>query len=546
MEILNLSLPAANRFATGYLEGSSDIQNFFHYDYKNDSDYIQRLDELTRRKFYRQELADHIKSFMSKFPHSAEIEKNIDKLRLDNSVAVIGGQQAGLLTGPLYSVHKVISIIKLAQQKERELGIPVVPIFWIAGEDHDYQEVNHVYVLKNNKPEKWIYPEKNLEKKMVTDIPVNKETCLAWVEEIIETFGETNHTNHLRQFAKTALTSAEELTFVDFFASMIMEMFKESGLLIVDSGNKGIRKLEKEFFTKMIRDHAEITSSVLAQQQKVDRAGFRPAIDIGEDAANLFYYDELNNERLLLQFDSQAGVFTARNGDIQFSMEELLEIASEYPEFLSNNVVTRPLMQEWLFPTLAFIGGPGEIAYWAELKQVFEHFQIKMPLLVPRLNITILDRSVETDLAELNLELQAVLESGTERHQMEFIDSLRDKELDDIFDQVRQTLSTQYGYIHSKVEHLDKGLLPLVKKNEDILHKQISFMEKKIDEAVCRKHDAILKKFTRVENALRPGGSPQERVWNPFYYLNQYGTDFISELLQLEFTFDGMHKVIKM
>lgn len=546
MEILNLSLPAANRFATGYLEGSEEIQNFFHYDYKNESAYSQRLEELSGRKFYRQELADHIKGFMSKFPTSAKIDENIEKLRLENSVAIIGGQQAGLLTGPLYSVHKVISIIKLAQQKERQLGIPVVPIFWIAGEDHDYQEVNHVYVLKNNKPEKWIYPEKNLEKKMVTDIALDKETCLAWMEEIFETYGETNHTNQLRQFAKKALNSDGIITFVDFFATIIMEMFKDHGLLIVDSGNKGLRQLEKEFFARMIHHQAEITFRVLSQQQEIGRAGFNSAIDIGEDAANLFYYDELNNERLLLQFDSSAGAFTARNGEITFSKKELLDIASEYPQSLSNNVVTRPLMQEWLFPTLAFIGGPGEIAYWAELKQVFEHFSIKMPLLVPRLNITILDRSVETDLAELNLELKAVMESGTDKYQLKFIDSHRDKELEDLLVQVRETLSVQYEQIRNRTEQVDRGLLPLLEKNEDILLNQISFMEKKIDESICRKHDTILKKFARVENALRPGGSPQERVWNPFYYLNRYGPAFISELLMLDFAFDGTHKVIKL
>ena len=543
MEILNLSLPAANRFATGYLNGNAEIQSFFHYNYQKNSDYRARLEELSDRKFYRKELAQHIEEFMVRFPSSDKVKTSIEKLKHENSVAVIGGQQAGLLTGPLYSVHKVISIIKLAEQQERELRIPVVPIFWIAGEDHDYQEVNHVYALRNDKPEKMTYPEKNIEKLMVSDIPLNHDICLSWIEDIMESFGETNYTNTLREFTNNALELSA--TFVDFFAMIIMEMFKDHGLLIIDSGNKELRRYEKQFFIEQINNQMEITSSVKAQQQIVSKAGFKPAIDISEDAANLFYTNPITMERILLQYDHSKEQFLSKNTEVSLSKDELLAIATEFPERLSNNVVTRPLMQEWLFPTIAFIGGPGEIAYWAELKLVFEHFNIKMPPLVPMLNITFLDRSIETDLAELNLDLKDVLAEGTNKHVLKFIDSMKDRELEELLDEAKNQLKAQYELIRAKSIDVDKSLLPIVKKNEEILLKQIAFMEKKVYESVCRKHDDVLKKFTRVENALRPNGSPQERVWNPFYYLNQYGIDFFSAVLTLSFKFDGTHKVIK-
>ena len=544
MEMLNLSLPAANRFATDYLAGSAELQSFFHYNFKDNNDYVHRLDELKNRTFMRNELADHIQTFMSRYAQSDKIIANIEKLRQGDSVAVIGGQQAGILTGPLYTFHKVISILKLAEQKEAELGVPVVPVFWIAGEDHDYQEVNHVYVMNNNKQEKWTYPEKNLEKKMISEVCINKDLCYSWVEEIIETYGETEHTKEVLSFALESLKTAE--SFVDFFASIIMELFKDSGLLIVDSGNKELRKLEKEYFLKQMNNHQEITTAVFEQQQQTKAAGFPNMIDINANAANLFFYDEEVNERILLQFDRDSGRFTGKNGEVSFSFNELQEIATEFPEKLSNNVVTRPLMQEWLFPTLAFIGGPGEIAYWAELKLVFDHFGLKMPPLVPRLNITILERSIVTDLEELNLDLTEVLISGTGKHELKYIDSLKDREVEELFGNVKTMLSEQYSIVREKSNGIDPVLGPLLEKNEQILMKQISFMEGKIVEAVCRKHDHILRKFTRVENSLRPGGSPQERVWNPFYYLNKYGLNFVSDLLALHYEFDGTHKIIKM
>ncbi|HEY2421471.1 MAG TPA: bacillithiol biosynthesis cysteine-adding enzyme BshC [Neobacillus sp.] len=544
MEILNLSLPATNRFASNYLEQSADIQPFFHYRFNDKKEDEKRLVELNDRSFPRKVIAAHIESFMEAFPSSDAVLRSIDKLKETNSAVVIGGQQAGILTGPLYSIHKVISIIKLAEQKERELGVPVVPVFWIAGEDHDFQEVNHVFVPVEEKIDKWVYPERVLQKKMVSDILLDKELCLTWVQNVIENFGETEHTRQLLAFAEKLL--AKSVTFVDFFANIIMELFKDNGLLIVDSGNPQFRKLQKEFLTKQIYHHNSITHSLLEQQKEIEKKGYPIAIDASERAANLFYYDQRSNERILLEIVPDTDQFVGKSGAVSFSKDELVEIADAYPEKLSNNVVTRPLMQEWLFPTLAFIAGPGEIAYWAELKLVFEHFNIKMPPIYPRLNITMLDRSVETDLKELNLNLTTILSEGTRSEREKFLEAIKDREVDELFSVAKEQFLNHYQLIEAKTLELDRGLLPLLKKNENYILKEINFMQTKLEDAVKLQHDVILKKYARIDLALRPDGFPQERLWNVFYYLNQYGPGLIDALMEPEYEFDGRHKVIKM
>lgn len=544
MEILNLSLPAANRFASNYLEQSEAILPFFHYRFNDMNEDISRLTELGDRSFPRVEVASHIERFMNRYPSSDAVAKSIEKLKKQNSVVVIGGQQAGILTGPLYSIHKIISIIKLAEKKEAELGVPVVPVFWIAGEDHDFQEVNHVNIPVQMRVDKWSYPEKIWQKKMVSDIQLNKEICLSWVENLIEMFGETEHTKFLLEFSREQIIKSN--TFVDFFAHIIMELFKDDGLLIVDSGDSEFRQLQKEFFTLQIEHHAAITYSLLEQQKKIGKEGFPITIDASEQAANLFYYDLKHNERILLEYDSELERFVGKSGAIAFTKMELVEMASENPACLSNNVVTRPLMQEWLFPTLAFIAGPGEISYWAELKLVFEHFHIKMPPIVPRLNITFLDRSVETDLIELGLNLTHVLQNGSNDNREQFLETIKDKEINELFTAAREQLLTQYQAIEAKTAEVDRGLLPLLKKNEAYLLKEIDFMQGRLEDAVKLKHDVILTKYDRVDLALRPDGFPQERVWNIFYYLNQYGINFIRDLMTLSYTFDGSHKVIKL
>ncbi|PAE26911.1 bacillithiol biosynthesis cysteine-adding enzyme BshC [Bacillus sp. 7894-2] len=543
MEILNLSLPATNRFATDYIAQTEELMQFFHYRYNSDSDYKARLAELKGRSFMRKELSQYIGEFMDRFPSSPAVHDSLNKLKQENSAVIIGGQQAGILTGPLYTIHKIISIIHLAKQQESKLGIPVVPVFWIAGEDHDYQEVNHIFIEKNNKLEKMTYPEKVLEKKMVSNVPLNGEKCRAWVEDIIETFGETEHTKNILLILEEIIMHSH--TYVDFFAGIIMHLFKETGLLLVDSGDQRLRKLESCIFGKQIKGFEEITNRVKSQQQHLENSGFPNAIDLSDNAANLFYYDEKHKERILLEFNQDKKVFTGKECFHEFTMNELLEIAETHPERLSNNVVTRPITQECLFPVLGFIAGPGEIAYWAELKMAFEWFGMKMPPIMPRLNITFLERSVESDLDELGLDLQSVLISGTEEVKEVYLESTKNESIEDQFRKTKEQLKQNYELIEELTLKDVSALLPLLKKNEELLLKQIDFMENKIQKSIQQKYDVVIKKYEKAENSLRPGGIPQERVWNILYYLNKYGTDFLEELLHFSFDFDGTHKVIK-
>jgi bacillithiol synthase len=544
MEILNLSLSATNRFASNYLEKSPDVLSFFHYRFNDLSEDQKRLDEISNRNFPREKVADHIEKFMERFPSSEAVYNSLAKLKQLNSVVVIGGQQAGILTGPLYSIHKIISIIKLAEEKERQLGVPVVPVFWIAGEDHDFHEVNHVFMPIERRVDKWPYPEKVKQKKMVSDITLDKNVCKKWVINLIENYGETNNTKELITFAEEALMKSS--TFVDFFANIVMELFKDYGLLIVDSGDSNFRQLQKENFSQQIENHREITNNLLEQQSVIGKNGFPITIDSNENAANLFYCHPKSNERILLEYDSINKTFVGKSGAVLLTKDELMQIANHDPAKLSNNVVTRPLMQELLFPTLAFIAGPGEISYWAELKLVFEHFNIKMPPIVPRLNITLLERAIESDINELKLELSEVLSRGSVEERDRYLESIKDKEVAELFSSLKSQLLKQYQLIEMKTNELDRSLIPLLKKNENYLVKQIDFMETKLEESVKSKFDVILSKFNRIDLSLRPDGFPQERVWNIFYYLNQYGTNFIKELMELEFEFDGRHKVIKL
>ncbi|WP_335870512.1 bacillithiol biosynthesis cysteine-adding enzyme BshC [Bacillus sp. 2205SS5-2] len=537
MELEKFSIPATNRFASLYLHQEKPVTDYFHYDLSQSSLYEQRVKDLEMRDFQRRKLAKCIEDYMNPFPSSEKVNDSLRKLKT-NGVVVIGGQQAGLLTGPLYSIHKIISIIVLAKQQEQALNVPVIPVFWIAGEDHDYQEINHVFAFDEGKSFKLSYPESNLEKQMVSSLEFDKDKMSNWIRSVFEHFGETFYTNDLLKFIEVAIESTTSI--VDLFSYIVMELFKDEGLLIIDSANPSLREIEAPFFRQLLEKHSAITGKLLLQQTQIQDDGFQPMIEASKQSMNLFVQHK--GERLLLEMTPNGGV--GKNTQINWSMDQLRLLLEESPHMFSNNVVTRPLMQEWLFPTLAFIAGPGEIAYWGELKKSFEEMDLKMPPIVPRQNITFVEREIQQLLRELDKEADLVIRDGLKKDKAAFIGSIKDEELQTYLDQTKQFLAQQYENITLRAETIEKGLIPLVEKNLAIHLNQLHFLENKIEKSILFREKVVLDKYDRITAALLPEDAPQERVWNVFYFLNKYGESFVTDLLDLPYTWDGTHNLI--
>ncbi len=537
MELESLNIPAINRFASHYLKQEDPVTSFFHYNVNQPGVFAQRMNDIQSREFPREDLTDCISSYMANLPSSQKVGESLRKLR-DNAVTVVAGQQAGLLTGPLYTIHKIISIIQLAKQQEKELNHPVVPVFWIAGEDHDYQEINHIYLEENNSIKKYGYPERVLDKKMTSHITFNKTVMTNWIDEIFAALGETEYTKQISRDLREMVEKENDL--VRFFAHFVMMLFKDEGLLVIDSAYHPLRKLESSYFHHLIESSQSITDAVLAQQRVINKQGFPTQLEISPTAANLFL--QVDNERALLEKENNH--FKEKNSGKIFTDKELLTYLEQSPESFSNNVVTRPLMQEWLFPNIAFVAGPGEIAYWGELKKAFEYIGLKMPPVVPRLNITIVERDIEKKIKELHLKVEQVITEGVSSSRYEYWNSLKDPKLEEDIKDIEDTLQRKYEVIREKATSIDDNLSQLIDKNLEFHFKQFDYLRKKTDKALKGKHEFTFNLFANVENRLRPNDGPQERTWNTLYFLNKYGHGFIKDLTGMPYKFDGTHKIV--
>lgn len=541
MEVLDLSLPSSNRLMNDYLSGRMDIEKFFDYDINSPLVYEVRKKDLEKRYFEREKLVDHLLTFNKRFNYHTNTIDNINKLTNPSSMVVIGGQQAGVLTGPLYAVHKIVSIIKLAKEQEEKLNVPVIPVFWIAGEDHDFAEINHLYVNLKNGIRKRAVPQYHNRKTMVSSIEIEQNGFIEWIDEIFESYGETNNTNGLLDRLKGYVKTSK--TYVDFFVQIINEFFGESGLVLVDSGSKEIRKLQSQYLRKMIENNREIHDALLLQQEVLSTYQYSKTIDMNESSANLFY--TRNDERILLEYNVEHDVFSGKNNECILCGDELLEVAKNQPELLSNNVVTRPVMQESLFPTLAFISGPGEVSYWAELKKVFSVMEIEMPPVVPRLMMTIVERAIESNIEDIGLSIEGTLSGELGKAKKLWLE----KQTSDV-DRMVTEAKKEVEQIHKKVRNVgievDSGLEELLLKNAQNIQSQFDFLKNTFNRTILKRNEIEMNRFNRIETSLLPLGSPQERVWNVYYYLNKYGDDFIKDLLELPFEFNGKHKVIKL
>ena len=267
MEIKEIVLPSINKFASDYVKSLPQVTDFFHYDVKEVKVYEKRYHDLMERYFNRNELKHTIETYMSKFGMSEEVKMNLELLGQDGSVVVIGGQQAGLLTGPLYTIHKVISIIKLAEEKSELLGKPVIPVFWIAGEDHDIDEVNHVFVEQDNTFKKKSLYADHSTKLMISDVVFEQEQMEKWLKEIFLSYEETVHTKEL--FEQLLDYSRQSNNYTEFFAYIINNLFARYGLLLVDSADATFRSMQSSFFKNLILQHKEINAAVASQQSRI-------------------------------------------------------------------------------------------------------------------------------------------------------------------------------------------------------------------------------------------------------------------------------------
>ncbi|MBP3952135.1 bacillithiol biosynthesis cysteine-adding enzyme BshC [Bacillus suaedae] len=536
MEVREIDL-STNGFINDYINGKKETLSFFDYSIGEQHSFKKRVDDLYGREYQREALVRYFSEVHQSLPYYEQSSKQIMKLKQANSVVVVGGQQAGLLTGPLYTVYKAISILAFAKQQEEKLKVPVVPVFWIAGEDHDLDEIRFVYKEKAASWKKHMYEGKS-RPTSASNVELDQKEIQIWLNDVFSTLPETAYTNNLVQKVTEFLKEAR--TFVDFFTYLMNWFFGKEGLLLLDAHHPSVRELEKGYFKQLIIEVESVQKKQLQGLEEFVNAGYEEPLASERTNAHLFI--DMNGERKRLEFEND--VFFIKGTNTTFSKEELLEHLDHHPELFSNNVATRPLMQEWLLPVLAFISGPGEIKYWATLKHVFRLFDMKVPPVVPRYQMTFIPTHVQKWLAETNYSVNHFIEGEMGILRERWLEGVNEYPIREVMINAKQEIQEKHATICELTKQMDPTLSKLSEKNWLIIENQLSFIEKKMNNFVRQSHEETLTKFTESGRWLCPLNYPQERIIHPILLINVIGEEQYQQLMSINLEFNQRHKLI--
>ncbi|WP_281888145.1 bacillithiol biosynthesis cysteine-adding enzyme BshC [Paenibacillus sp. YYML68] len=542
VHIHSMDWPTGQSLTDDYIDQREAVGALFDYSAWDRSDWHRRAEWIDRERTTtvdRGALADVLEAYNVRAGNAPEALEHVQQLRDPRTLCVVGGQQAGLFTGPLLVVYKAVTIIQAARIASQELQRSVVPVFWIAGEDHDFDEVDHTYYLS---PE--LRPAR-LRIGRPEDVRTSVSRTSLTEEQWADALTQLELSLPPTEFKESVLRLFEESsagapTLVEAFARLLSALFGRHGLVLLDSDDPQLRRLEGPMFRRLIERAPDISEGLQASSKRVVELGYEPQVSVAANGLNLFVYDD-RGERVLL-YEDGAGGYTDRRGGRSFSRAQLLDFADHEPERLSNNVMTRPLMQDELLPVLGVVLGPSEVAYWTLTQGAFHALGMRMPLLCPRHGFTLLEGGVSKQMAKLGLSLDDVRERLDERRQV-WLAAQDQHKLKQRFAEVKDSFRQQYEPLITLLGDINAGLVKLGETNLGKITEQIDYLAQKAEDGLRTQNETGLKHFAKIEQSLVPGGKLQERVYNVSMYLNKYGFAWLEELVTAELELDGKHRI---
>ena len=538
MKMERISSPIPNTLLQQYWGNEPWVSSFFPY-VITEAAFQNRLTWLNGQAYERDTLVQVIRSYMTPYGVSPKAEQHLTNLK-KNAVVVVGGQQTGLLTGPLFSIYKAITVILLAKQQSDKLQQPVVPLFWIAGEDHDLDEINHTYTMQEGRVQKQIFGASSRIKQMASYTKFDRTQLRKYVQQVFKGYGESAYTASLLARVLAPIETTE--TYTEYFTALLHELFAHEGLLLVDAAYEPFREMESRYFENIIERNEQIATAVVEQEQNFIAQGFAAPLQAVIENANLFYVD--NGERFLLERKDEYFVNTLKG--LRFTKEELLQIAKQHPARLSNNVVTRPLMQEMVMPVLAFVGGPGELAYWATLKTAFEAIDLQMPIFVPRLSMTLIGRQAQYAMEQSGVTSEQVFTGQVPGLKEQFIASQKSEQVLEAISTMEQQLQKQYETLEQILREQQIALTPTLQRNESYHQQQFEYLKRKLHEQYEVKHAVMLSHMNIAQAQLLPNDKPQERLYSIYQFMNEVGPQLVEQLLERVNALESEHLLVQL
>ncbi|WP_348824555.1 bacillithiol biosynthesis cysteine-adding enzyme BshC [Flavobacterium aestuarii] len=458
----------------------------------------------------RQTLVNVLKSQYAKLNISKETLNHIELLNNSNTFTITTGHQLNLFSGPLYFLYKIISTINLTKELKTEYPeYDFVPIYWMATEDHDFEEIN--YFNFHGKKFRWNKESKGPVGRLATE----------GLDDFLEIFaleiGGSTNANSIRKLFEDSYLKHDNLA--DATRYLANALFGTSGLVILDADNKD---LKRNFIPYIKEELLHQTSFKTVTETIATIKDY--SIQVNPREINLFYIEDNLRERIILE----NGIYKVNHTKIQFTESEILALLESNPEKFSPNVIMRPLYQEVILPNLCYIGGGGEIAYWLELKSFFASAKVTFPVLLLRNSVLLATEKQSKKADKLNLTWTDLFSKQADLTNR-ITQKLSDYPID--FTEQKETLKKQFEKLLELANHTDKSFLGAVKAQETKQIKGLENLEKRLLIAQKRKFHDELQRIIELQNDLFPNQSLQERQANFSEFYLENGERLIPQLM---------------
>lgn len=496
-----------SRLVSDYVSGEKSLASFisFPVSYKG---FSQAIAERKKFPVNRKVLVEYL---LQKEIWTEATKQNIELLRSENTFTVTTGHQLCIFTGPLYFVFKIVSCIALCRKLKHQFPeCNFVPVYWLASEDHDFAEVNHIHLF--GKKLEWKSDVRGAVGKFPLD---NFESVL---KEFIGFFEGRSDTLVKTETVRNAYSP--HFTLVDATQRLVNALFGEYGLVILDADRP---ELKREFSAVIKNElqNGDTFRSVNESNDELKSLGYE--IQVNPREVNLFYLKENIRSRIVRKGDR----FDVLDTPIHFTMGEVLEEVENHPERFSPNVLMRPLFQETILPDIAYIGGPGEIAYWLQCKRNFENHKTFFPVLVLRDMAMLLNEKQIARLRKFGLEISDLFLPKDE-----VIKKMVQREVGFNLDDERKSMEESFNNISIKAKEIDPTLEGAVNAEKQKQLNALESLEKRIFKAAKSKQETVISQFEKLYDELFPEGELQERHDNFFQHQSVWNENLIDVLLE--------------
>jgi len=517
-----------------YIQQKSELTDFFEAPPFNLQDLKNRAENISFPSD-RIKVSDALKEFNNQFEPSETTLLNIEKLRDPSTLAVVTGQQMVLYGGPVYTVLKTLTAIQLAKKYEKELNRPVVPIFWLADEDHDVEEISQFGLMNRDEmiecSASFEEPGKRVSQYSLKEVHQQLRTCVK--NGLID----TDFSKKLWDILDSSYN--EKHSVVKAFGLLMRKLFGKHGLILAGSNDEILKSISKSALTKCVSRAEDIADRLRENTKTLEKLGYRGQVHLNN--SNLFYISD-NGQRVKIQYDGE--IWFIDNSETRWSPNELIRDINENPNRFSPNVFLRPILQDRIIPTLSYVAGPGEIAYYAQMSGIYDYFDQTMPQIVPRFSVTLIESSVERIMEKLPFGLDDY-NKRIEDLESEYINQTDQPDLEKIFGDWKQRINTITEEKKGIIGEIDPTLKNTAGKASSTYFSELDKLKGKLYKSLKQQEKTQLERILKIQLNLFPNGNLQEREIAFIYYLNKYGTELFDDILKsLENQEPDSHKLI--